>query len=230
MKKTSLPLPATVYRITNLVNGKFYIGVTTQSLQRRLSQHLATALRSNGPLHTDMRVFGRDAFSIEPVSAHPDLESGVGAERRLIEVLAPPYNVLAGGKNERQVICLDDGLVFESASAAARHYKTAKSSIIEVCLRNPVRVQARGRVFRYVGDVLDAEVELETAKRRTAERAGRGSYKLKKRVVCVNDGMEFDSAKEAADHYRVHRTSIGQVARGEADSVKGLRFKYMTGG
>ena len=82
--------------------------------------------------------------------------------------------------------------------------------------------------FRYVGDVLDAEVD-ETAKRRTAERAGKGSYKLKKRVVCVNDGMG-STAPKAVDHYRVHRTSIGQVARAvKLIASRALRFKVYDG-
>lgn len=50
----------------------------------------------------------------------------------------------------KKVRCLDDGLVFESASAAGRHYGTAKSSIIELCLKRPHRKTAGGRVFEYV--------------------------------------------------------------------------------
>lgn len=57
---------------------------------------------------------------------------------------------LGPAASAKPVRCLDDGNVFESASAAARHYGVAKSALIELCLRNPRRKTVGGRVFRYV--------------------------------------------------------------------------------
>jgi hypothetical protein len=50
----------------------------------------------------------------------------------------------------KKVICLDDGMEFESASAAARHYGLKHgNSITEVCLKKKYRCRAAGRRFKY---------------------------------------------------------------------------------
>lgn len=51
----------------------------------------------------------------------------------------------------KKVVCLTDGTIHVSASAAARHYKVWKSSVIEVCLKKPKRITAGGHRFEYVG-------------------------------------------------------------------------------
>lgn len=69
----------------------------------------------------------------------------------------------------RAVVCISDGTTHESASGAARHYGLDKSSVIEVCRRNPRRKSAGGRVFRYLGDhdggFVEADRILSSAKR-----------------------------------------------------------------
>lgn len=46
--------------------------------------------------------------------------------------------------NARRVICLDDGMAFGSASAAAAAYGLAKSGVIEVCLNKIIRKKKSG--------------------------------------------------------------------------------------
>lgn len=219
-------MKAIVYRILNLVTDEFYVGVTTQPLAKRLGQHFASISRSSGPLHSAIAKFGQMAFVIEPLVECETIEIGMAKERRLISALSPAYNVAPGGKGEREVVCLDDGCTFASASAAAAFYKTAKSAVIEVCLRNPRRAQAGGRVFRYVGDIFDANAELATAKKRTMERAGKGAPKLMKPVVCLDDGKVYPSAIEASAAYGIHRSRIGEVCRGVVKAAKGRSFSY----
>lgn len=233
MRHASRPLSATVYKITNLLNGKFYIGVTTKALRLRLTQHFAAATQTkknlNGAFQRAIRKYGRKAFVIEAMIECDSADVALSEEIRLIAELKPHYNSTKGGDgaagvvfssetrqkigtaskgrthrrgqkhsqetierlrqlgheraeifaqyasmgpkaSARAVICLDDGQQFESASAAAKHYGIAKSAVIEVCLRNPRRAQAGGRVFRYSDDIFDAKTELATAKRRTAEK------------------------------------------------------------
>lgn len=60
------------------------------------------------------------------------------------------YRQLGPAASAKRVVCVDDGLIFESASAAARHYKVAKSALIELCLNDFRRKTVGGRVFRYM--------------------------------------------------------------------------------
>ena len=60
------------------------------------------------------------------------------------------YSHLGPKSFSRSVICLDDGIIYESASAAARAYDSCKSAIIELCLGKRFRKTVNGRKFKYV--------------------------------------------------------------------------------
>jgi hypothetical protein len=220
---------STVYRIVNLATGDFYIGATTQTLDRRFFQHVATALssrgRKTGLLHLSMRKYGAPSFAIEPMSFHALPADAFKEEARLVRELKPALNTMAGGVG-REVMCLDDELIHASASAAGKFYGIAKSMIIEVCLRDPRRVTAGGRVFRYCDDVFDIPTELATAKERRRTRGVRSTQKSVRPVKCLNDGAVYPSAKEASVVYDIHRYSINEVARGDRPHAKGYRFTY----
>ena len=54
-----------IYKITNRINGKSYIGLTTVSLQRRWGQHIYSSKTKNYPLYYSIRKYGIEKFSIE---------------------------------------------------------------------------------------------------------------------------------------------------------------------
>lgn len=225
--------PAFVYRIVNLKTEEFYIGATSQNPAQRLSQHVATAIsgpRSNtGPLHASMRKHGAAAFVIEVVAKCQSIDEAYAEEKRLIHAMKPALNVMLGGIG-REVVCLDDGRVFESASAAASHYKISKSMVIEVCLRNPRRAQAGGRVFRYVGDVLDVQAELATARARSAKAGPASTANRTKPVKCISDGLVYASAVDAAKAYGTRPYHVTGVCSGERMTTAGRKFEFYTGG
>jgi len=59
------------------------------------------------------------------------------------------YQKLGPQKSSKPVICLNDGLCYPSASAAARHYKVARSALIELCLGKNYRQTVNGLRFKY---------------------------------------------------------------------------------
>lgn len=90
----------TVYKITNIINGKCYIGQTDKTDQRRLTQH--NGYNKNRPIHIAINEYGENNFIAET------LETGISEseiderERYWIEEensLAPNgYNVNSGGR------------------------------------------------------------------------------------------------------------------------------------
>ncbi len=60
------------------------------------------------------------------------------------------YAHLGPQASAKKVICLNDGRIFDSASAAAKNYGSAKSAIIELCLGKRGRKTVNGRIFKYV--------------------------------------------------------------------------------
>ena len=69
---------AIIYKITNKVNGKVYIGETIRSLETRWKEHIHESFKEghgyNYHLHTAIRKYGTDNFSIEMIDNCPDEE------------------------------------------------------------------------------------------------------------------------------------------------------------
>lgn len=95
-----------IYKITNKVNGKFYIGYTTLTLKERLKAHIDAAhqignngFKSISYLHHAIRKYSREVFSIEALSTHQYIAPIALAEleSEAIKDLNPHYNLTKGG-------------------------------------------------------------------------------------------------------------------------------------
>ena len=54
-----------IYKITNLINGKVYIGQTRRTIEIRWRDHVYDSKRSEYPIHRAIRKYGVDNFKIE---------------------------------------------------------------------------------------------------------------------------------------------------------------------
>lgn len=94
-----------IYKITNLVNGKVYIGKTMKNqLRTRFREHIAEARRGNKSyLKQALRKYGFDKFSIEPICEVADRDELSKKEIELIKLydsMNPEkgYNLTPGGE------------------------------------------------------------------------------------------------------------------------------------
>lgn len=76
-----------IYVLMNKLTGDLYIGKTTNSLNKRFQQHVATAFneRRESPLYRAMRQYGKDNFTITKWITDK-------TEQELIQELKPQYN------------------------------------------------------------------------------------------------------------------------------------------
>lgn len=95
-----------IYLITNLVNGKLYVGQTRcQKLHRRWNNHLQKARAGAvSPLYASIRKYGEAAFRCEEICWCADRDSLDYCERVIIELLQTRvrrfgYNVAVGGRS-----------------------------------------------------------------------------------------------------------------------------------
>lgn len=92
-----------VYKITNSLTGKAYIGMTQHTLRRRWLAHVHDALscRLNGALQRAIRLHGADQFSIDVCAEPATRAAAAQIEKDLIASLgtaAPAgYNLTIGG-------------------------------------------------------------------------------------------------------------------------------------
>lgn len=95
-----------IYKITNQVNGKIYIGLTTESLQKRWRSHKISSRNKNTHLYIAMRKYGVENFTIEVIDETDSFEELGRLERYYINQYNSQdpnfgYNVTAGGESNQ---------------------------------------------------------------------------------------------------------------------------------
>jgi group I intron endonuclease len=90
---------AFIYMITNLKDGKRYVGKTTGTIQGRWTKHVSASKTSQTYLHNAIRKHGREAFKLEMVE-EVEVRNIDARERFHIEALNPEYNLTKGGDGQ----------------------------------------------------------------------------------------------------------------------------------
>lgn len=65
---------AYIYKISNTINDKLYIGFTTKSIEERWEIHIHDSKYRNYHLHKAMKKYGIENFKIEVISMSPNVE------------------------------------------------------------------------------------------------------------------------------------------------------------
>ncbi len=89
-----------VYKITNKVNDKSYVGFTSQLLKQRINQHKSKAKREGGQsnkFYAALNKYGIENFDISILKKCKNKEELEKKEISLIKSLKPEYNIAPGG-------------------------------------------------------------------------------------------------------------------------------------
>lgn len=84
-----------IYKISNTVNDKIYIGQTIQPLSRRWQKHISDSKKKDTHLYRAMRLYGVDKFSIEVIEGNIPQEELSDKEKYYIS----QYNSFNDGYN-----------------------------------------------------------------------------------------------------------------------------------
>lgn len=138
-----------IYKITNIINGKIYIGQTIYPLSYRFTNHISDAKNNRGyAIASAIRKYGKENFTIELLEecSEEDLNN---LEIKYIEqynsFTPSGYNLTYGGDdcwnrrapfNENEVISKFYEL--KSSGKVARFYKTDIPKITDILKRNNI--------------------------------------------------------------------------------------------
>lgn len=219
-KKT--PFESGIYKITNEVNGKFYIG-SSQNLRRRWLEHKRNLNRNknepNMRFQNAWNKYGEGNFRFEVIEFVKDVNKLMDREQYYLDLLKPyrkeiGYNVSSYA---------DRRLGVKPSAETRRKMSEAKKGMkFDVEWRANMSKAFKGRVY-----------SAETRRRMSENHAnfsgennpmygrrlcGKENGNAKK-VICINTGEVFETMREAGRKFGINYPHmIGQVCKGKRGS------------
>lgn len=100
-----------IYKITNTINNKVYIGYTSGTIQHRWREHVNAAISCNSPypFHKAIRKYGFNNFNIQQIEEVADKKSAMEREKYWIQYYRSytkwnkGYNATLGGEDNPQL-------------------------------------------------------------------------------------------------------------------------------
>lgn len=228
-----------IYKVTNKINGKIYIGQTIRSLEIRWKQHCKDAETNHKGMAilAAIQKYGKENFTVEQIDIACDRDELDLKEQywiRYYNSLSPNgYNLHTGGKHYE---CSE-----ETKRKISESNKGKKRSL-EHCKKLSERMKGR-----FVGDKnpswgkpkseetkekirvakLGKKLTLEH-KVRLVERAKRGLNNVNHRaVLCLETLKTYPTIELAAQDVKVVRGSISNNVNGRSKSAGGYHWMYI---
>ncbi len=241
-----------IYKITNKINGKSYIGQTIRSIRERWENHKTTAkyLKRDTYLYKAIRKYGLENFTIEEIDGanslselnykefiaiHKNntlapngynLKEGGGnktnSEASLIKAVSK-RNIKKGGTGKTGIICIETGKKYKTIKQASKETNICKANISSV-LRG-ISDKAQNFTFRYLDDKLNKKYDLVRSKRHI--KLKEIAKNLGNKIMCIENYKEYYSIQEAARDLKLSAGNIHQILKGKRKQTKGYTFVYI---
>ena len=231
-----------IYRIDNLENGKFYIGQTIQTIQRRWNDHVSDTknLSDEMVIHLAMRKYGIETFTMEPIhtivcETKDELKKKLNElEIQEIEHLKPEYNVAKGGLGHTGVIVPRFGA--DNHFYGKKHTEETKRRLSEASKGRRLGVKLSEETKRKMSECKKGDKHPIKNNSEFRLRAIQHMQDLiqtnKKRVMQFTKDdiliQEFESVKQAAESINVTPSSLTICLKGRSNTSGGFKWKYST--
>ena len=198
-----------IYKITNLLSGKSYIGQTVNFEQRK-KDHLKA--KDNYSIHKALRKYGKENFSWELLEEN--VPQNLLNEREIYWIKY--YNTYFNGYNETKGG--DDG------TALVKWIKNNKTQHKEQALKNLEKAQQSNKINK------------ERHLAQLAEARQKSVEKVRRKVKCVEKNLIFESlsdaerwsmSKENDNHKKASHQHISKVCSGQRKTCGGYHWIYV---
>lgn len=202
-----------IYKITNTINGKMYIGKTSSTIEARWKEHREDATyrsKEHRPLYSAIQKYGVDNFIVEQVEEVPNDEIACERETFWIEYFGSfknGYNATKGGDGRQYA---DYDLIFSLFQAG----KTGK----EIC-----------EITGYTDKTVTAALEQKGIS--AEERKSRGNTQSQSVLMLDKNTLEvlkiFPSLNEVERFLEKPggRRHISEVCRGKRQTAYGYKWQ-----
>ena len=217
-----------IYKATNKINGKSYVGQTCD-FHSRVWQHQRCYEKEDCDFHRAIKEFGFDNFSWEIIETCESEDRACELEKYYIEkfnTYRDGYNMTKGGKgapyhNARAVVLLTlDGQYI-------KRYDSAMDAEIDGFHNADVLLNCKGKRRQTKGYMFMFEDEYESNGAKTYRKPEPNG--MRSIIQCDMEGnfiQKFKSLQEAASITGTNRTTISGVLSNTYKSANGYIFVY----
>lgn len=208
-----------VYKHTNLLNNKVYIGITQQKVEKRWQKGYGYSEQPY--FYNAIKKYGWNGFEHEILFENLTEEEAKSKEQELIKKYKSNdrnygYNLSKGGEtykenfkkrigkdnpNSRRIRQLDKNgnllNIFESQNLASKALGINRKGITKNCL---------GQSRTYKGFIFEYD-DIDFVKPKKYEQGKHPNHKTTK-VKCIDDDIVFNSIKEAGEYYKIRPNNI----------------------
>ena len=218
-----------IYKVTNTINGKIYIGKTSRFKERK-RRHERCYKKEDCRFHRAIQYYGKERFNWEIIDKTDNVKKANELEKFYINEYnsyhPDGYNMTKGGDggsmwNARPVVCLSlDGKFVKRYDSAgeAKYDGFSDSSVLESC-KDP-RYTCKNHIFMFEDEF----------KKFGARKYKKPKNSCEKEIIqCDMDGKlikEFQSVQQASKATGIRRTTISGVLTGTYKSAGGYIFVY----
>lgn len=215
-----------VYKHTNKINKKVYIGITGQNWERRWK----TKYKANKFFHSAILKYGEENFNHEVLFEHLTKEE---AQQKEIELIAEyksndpkyGYNLSSGGESHNGC----KGMHYQTDESKAKISATHKGKVIPQDVRDKMSTSHKGKHSKPLW--LNTPEQIEASRQRMI---GNSYYRLVKNkkttpVISIDgDGIitRYSSIIEAAEKNNTTPTSIYRACTKRRKTCKGMTREY----
>lgn len=206
-------LTGAIYKITNKINGKVYIGQTTRTVEERIYEHFKPCIIKSKKYYL---YYALNKYGVENFEVHT-LVSGI-KNTVLLNELEIHYIHLYNTRNHKYGYNLKMG-----GSNLSRNVKMLRLSTCTdiVLYKNPWKKASEERKLKIKWGLIKQ-------KPRKIYYTKITNNPWKKKVLCVETNEIFNSSIEAAKHFNVSQPTISDTCLNKHKKNKlNLTFKYI---
>lgn len=144
-----------IYKITNNINGKLYIGKTSSTIEERFNEHILDSKKprcEKRPLYDAMQKYGYENFTIEEIEQVENDEIACRQEIYWIDKLRTyvgfydcnGYNATLGGDSRRLYNYSEIAnkyLELQSERAVVEYFHCDRQTVVNACKENNINIK-----------------------------------------------------------------------------------------